>query len=81
MNAEVKNFSFAIAKNTNLSFRIHWNPITTAATSGPPMRRAHMRSEPCGWIGRSSYGGGSGALRGSGKSVSCSGVFALTTAP
>ena len=54
VSAVVTKPNFAIAKITNLSFRIHWNPNTTAAMSGPPMRRAHMRSELWGWIGRSS---------------------------
>ncbi len=66
VTAVVTKPNLAAAKRTNLSFRIHWKPKTTAAMSGPPMRRAHMRSELCGWIGRSSKPGGSGAWRGSG---------------
>ena len=54
VTAVVTKLNFATAKSTSLSLRIHWNPITAAATIGPPMRRAHMRSELWGWIGRSS---------------------------
>ena len=54
VSAVVTKPNLAIAKITNLSFRIHWNPITSAAMRGPPMRRAQIFSELCGWIGRSS---------------------------
>ena len=54
MTAVATKLNFATARKTSLSLRIHWKPNTSAAMSGPPMRRAHMRSGLCGWIGRSS---------------------------